>query len=210
MITPTIPPSFANVLFGKSRGTLLALVFGHAEEAFYLRQIARESGFGLGSVQRELKILTGAGILRRTVRGRQVYFQANPESPIYTELKGLILKTAGAGDFLRRALAPIADKIIVAFIYGSIARGEEKQKSDIDLMVVGEAAFSDVVLNTQTAQKVLGRDINPTVYPVSEFRSKIKENQHFILSVLAEPKIFLIGGEIELKRLAAKRTARRA
>ncbi|MDH7513045.1 MAG: nucleotidyltransferase domain-containing protein [Clostridiales bacterium] len=200
----------AMILFSKVRRAVFSLLFGHANEAFYLRQIVRMTGFGLGPIQRELKQLTQCGIIRRSVRGRQVYFQANLDSPIFPELKGLIIKTTGIGDTLRAALAPIASQLEVAFIYGSIARGEEGPRSDIDLLVVGDIAFADVVVNLQAAQKLLGREIFPTVYPPDEFKAKMRAKHHFLTSVLKGPKIYLIGDENELRRLATKRLARRA
>jgi predicted nucleotidyltransferase len=200
----------SRILFGRTRGAILALLFGHADETFYLRQIVRASGYGLGPVQRELKLLTGAGIIKRTVRGRQVYFQANSDSAIFPELKSLIAKTSGVGDTLRNALSPVASLIKVAFVYGSIASGAETQRSDIDLLIVGDVSFSDVVTKLQPAQKVLGRETNPTVYSNAEFRAKLREKSHFLASVLDGPKIYLIGDENELGRLAPKRLARRA
>ncbi len=197
------------ILFGKVRRAILSLLFSHTDEAFY-RQIVRTTGFGLGPVQRELKQLTESGIIQRTVRGRQVYFQANLDSPIFPELKSLIAKTAGIGDTLRAALAPIAGQLKVAFIYGSIARGEEGPRSDIDLLIIGDVAFADVVVNLQAAQKLLGREIFPTVYPPDEFKAKMRAKHHFLTSVFKGPKIYLIGDENELRRLAPKRLARRA
>ena len=197
------------ILFGKVRRAILSVLFGHANEAFYLRQIVRTTGFGLGPVQRELKQLTESGIIRRTVHGRQVYFQANLDSPIFPELKSLIVKTAGVGDTLRAALAPIAGQLKVAFIYGSTAGGKESPRSDIDLLVVGDIAFADLVVNLQAAQKLLGREINPTVYPPDEFKAKMRAKHHFLTSVLKGPKIYLIGDENELGRLATKRLAHR-
>ena len=200
----------SNILFGKARGAILTLLFSRKDEMFYLRQIVRASGYGLGPVQRELKLLTDAGIIKRTVRGRQVYFQANSDSAIFPELKSLIAKTSGVGDTLRKALSPIASLIKVAFIYGSIARGEEKHGSDIDLLIVGEVSFGEVVTDLQTAQKNIGREVNPTVYSRAEFSAKVREDHHFLTSVLNGPKIYLIGDEDELGRLAPKRVDRRA
>lgn len=210
MITKEKSDIKAMILFGKVRRAILSVLFGHADEAFYLRQIVRTTGFGLGPVQRELKQLTQCGIIRRSVRGRQVYFQANLDSPIFPELKSLIIKTVGIGDTLRAALAPIAGQLKVAFIYGSIARGEEGPRSDIDLLVIGDIAFADVVVNLQAAQKLLGREIFPTVYPPDEFKAKMRAKHHFLTSVLKGSKIYLIGDENELRRLATKRLARRA
>jgi len=200
----------SKIITGKTRGAILALLFGRPDESFYLRQVVRASGRGLGPVQRELKLLTEAGLIRRTRSGRQVYFQANPESPVFPELKSLIAKTVGVGDALRRALAPMKPLIRVALIYGSAARGEEKPGSDIDLLIVGDVSFSDLVLHLQVPQNALGREINPTVYSIAEFQSRLRERHHFVTSVIDEKKIFVFGDEDELRRLAPKRLARRA
>jgi predicted nucleotidyltransferase len=194
-------------LFSKNRRALLGLLYGHAEEAFYLRQLARASGGGMGAVQRELKRLTDAGIIRRTVRGSQVYFQANPECPVFAELKGLIVKTAGVGDVLRRALASLADRVDVAFVYGSFARGDQTAGSDVDLMVIGEVAFSEIVVALAPAQEALRREVNPSVYPPGEYRAKTAAGHHFLRSLLTQPKLFLIGGERDLAEMAQKRLA---
>ena len=180
----------------------MSLLYGHADESFYLRQIVRMTGGGLGPVQRELKQLTDTGIIRRSMQGHQVYFQANPDSPIFNELKSLITKTAGVAGTLQSALAPIADRTSIALVYGSIARGEENQHSDVDLLLVGDTSFSEVVKALRSAQETLGREINPTIYPVDEFRSRIAEGHYFIRDILDGPKIFVIGDEDELKRLA--------
>jgi predicted nucleotidyltransferase len=194
--------NLSSILFGKARRAVLSLLYGHPDESFYLRQIARRTGMGLGPVQRELKQLADVGIIRRTVQGRQVYFQANPDSPIFKELKSLIAKTAGIAETLQSVLAPISDRINIALVYGSVARGEENHRSDIDLLVVGSASFTEVVKLLRSAQETLGREINPTVYPVAEFRSRIAGEHYFIQDVLGGEKIFVIGDENELKRLA--------
>jgi len=194
--------NLSSILFGKARRAVLSLLYGHSDESFYLRQIVRATGVGLGPVQRELKQLTDVGIIRRSVQGRQVYYRANPDSPIFKELKSLITKTAGVAETVQSALAPIADRISVALVYGSIAKGEENQRSDIDLLVVGDVAFAEVVKALRNAQETLGREINPTVYPIEEFRSRIAEEHYFIQNVLSGPKIFVVGDEHELKRLA--------
>jgi len=197
----------ASVLFGQTRRRVLGWLLGHPSEAFYLRQIVRHTGAAHGAVQRELASLTRAGVLRRTVQGRQVYFQANRESPVFPELQSLLLKTTGAADVLREALAPLADSIVAAFVFGSAARGELRSASDIDLLVVGDAPFAEVAEALAEAQERLGRDINPTVYPVAEFRSKIHDGHHFLTSVLREPHLFIMGGADELGGLGAERLA---
>ena len=201
MITSLDNNGLAATLFGKTRRAILSLLYGHADESFYLRQIARTTGVGLGPIQRELKQLTDAGIIQRSVQGRQVYYQANSKSPVFTELKSLITKTAGVGDTLRNILTPLIDRLNIALIYGSIASGKEKRDSDIDLLIIGKVTFAEVVAELQLAQEQLGREINPTVYPVDEFTAKLAENHHFLRDVLGGPRMFLIGDENELKRM---------
>jgi predicted nucleotidyltransferase len=157
--------------------------------------------------QRELRVLAESGILRRTAEGRQVYFQANRESPIYPELQALLSKTAGLVDVLREALAPLADRVRLAFVFGSAARGDLRRDSDIDVLVVGDASFTDVANALATAQTRLGRDVNPTVYPPGEFRKKIHTGHHFLTRVLQEPRLLAVGGPDELARLGAERVA---
>jgi predicted nucleotidyltransferase len=207
---PAGPADAATLLFGSTRRRVLGWLLGHPEEAFYLRQIVRKTGAAVGAVQRELQQLTGAGLLLRTVQGRQVYFRANREAPIFPELQGLFAKTAGLTDLLREALAPLSERVLVAFVFGSAARGELRASSDIDLLVVGDAPFQDVVASLAGAQERLGRDVNPTVYPLDEFRAKVRAKHHFITTVLREPRMLIIGGDDELAGVGAKRLADKA
>ena len=197
--------SLSSSLFGKTRRAVLSLLYSHTDESFYLREIARAAGVGLGPVQRELKRLSDSAIISRTVRGNQVYYQANPDCPIFQELRDLVIKTAGVGDVLRASLAPFANRIEVALIYGSFARGEEQRGSDVDLLIVGDLTFSEITSALGEAQDTLGREINPTVYPPREFQSKLRDGHHFLTSVSKEPRILLIGGEHELETLAEER-----
>jgi len=202
--------NLSSILFGKARRAVLSLLYSHSDESFYLRQIVRATGVGLGPVQRELKRLTDAGIIRRSKQGRQTYYQANPDSPVFKELKSLIIKTAGVAETLMSALAPLSDRITIALVYGSIARGEENSRSDVDLLIVGDVSFSEVVKTLRSAQETLGREINPTVYPVAEFRSRVAEEHYFIRNILSGEKIFVIGDGHDLKRLAGERLAGQA
>jgi predicted nucleotidyltransferase len=189
-------------LFSKTRQVLLSLLFTQPDEAHLQENLIQLAALGRGSVQRELDFLARAGIVRRTLRGRQVYFQANAESPIYSELRGLVVKTAGVADALRLALAPLANGIRAAFIYGSVAKGTERRASDIDVLVIGDLSFAQTAEALARAQEAIGREVNPTVYPPEEFRAKLGAKQHFLRTVLKGEKIFLIGDELELARLA--------
>lgn len=198
-------PDPATLLFGLTRRRLLAWLLGHPDSSFYLRQLARQAGTAVGATKRELELLTAAGIVTRTVDGRQVYFQANRACPIFPELQSLFAKTAGLTDVIRTALEPLADHVYVAFIFGSAARGELRTGSDIDLMVVGTATFEQVVEAIADAQVRLGREINPTVYPTAEFTDKLSAGHHFLTRVLDEARLYVIGGDDELGRLGAQR-----
>ena len=188
-------------LFGQTRGALLACFFGHADQSFYVRQLVREIGGGHGAIQRELKRLADLGLLVKRMQGNQVLYQANSESPVFFEIKSLIAKTVGAHDAIGSALAPLSQAIKIAFIYGSVARQTERANSDVDLMVIGNIPFGDVVTALSPVQKMLNREINPAIFPVSEFKSKLKSGNHFLRGVIAEKKIFILGTEHDLKKL---------
>jgi len=192
----------ADALFGKTRRMVLGLLFSHPDEAFYTRQVARILRLGLGALLRELQRLVAAGILLREARGRQVYYRANKACPIYTDLQGLLLKTVGLADVLRTALAALRERIEVAFVYGSIAKGNAKAASDVDIMVIGKVTFAEVVAALNPVQDTLGREVNPSVYSAEELRLRIRTGNPFLATVLRDPKLFLIGDEDELGRLA--------
>lgn len=181
---------------------MLALLFSRADESFYLRQIERIIGSSHGAIYRELGNLVDAGLVVRTSHGKQVHYQANASSPVFAELRGLVVKTAGVADVLRSALAPLAQSISVAFVYGSFARGEERASSDVDVMVVGDVSFGDVVSALSPAQDQLGREVNPSVFTPDEFNKRIENKEHFITSVMRAPKIMLVGEENELRAVA--------
>jgi len=189
-------------LFGKTRQAVLALLYGRADDSFYTKQILDTVKIGRGTVQRELKNLTDTGIIIREVQGRQVYYHANEKCPIFEELKSIVRKTFGVADVIRQSLASSARKIRIAFIFGSVARSADDRRSDIDLMVVGRISFGDVVSLLGPAEEKLAREINPIVYPIAEFKKKVKADHHFVKTVLEEEKIFVIGDENELRRLA--------
>lgn len=186
---------------------ILATLYGRPDEEFYLRELARVAATTASSLQRDLAALVGAGIVLRTLRGHQVYFRANRACPVFDELRGLVVKTFGVADVLKQALQSLADGIEAAFVYGSVARGEERAASDIDLFVVGEISFGEVIEALAPAQRTLGREINPTVFSPVEFADKAHEGNHFVTTVLAEKKLFVMGGENELESVARKRRA---
>ena len=194
-------------LFGHTRSAVLSMLYGHADQEFYLRQLVRAVGTGHGALQRELKRLTDMGLIVRRSQGNQVLFQANAQSPVFPEIKSLITKTIGIHDVIRSSLASLGAEIRIAFVYGSVARQQERANSDVDLMVLGNAPFGEVVSDLAPAQRALGREINPTVFAVDEFRSKLASGNHFLRSVMKEKKLFVLGNENELAKLASKQLA---
>jgi predicted nucleotidyltransferase len=204
MSSSAIPQLRARSLFGRTRGALLAVLYGHTNESFYLRQLARIVGSGHGAVQRELAQLTDLGLVLRTAQGNQVLYRANARSPVFREIKSLITKTVGVHDTLRSALATLGSRVEVAFVYGSVARNSEQPNSDVDVMFVGDVSFGDVVAALGPAQNTLRREVNPSVFSTREFRSKVAEGNHFLKKVLGEKKLFVIGTQDELAKLATE------
>ncbi len=197
----------ATVLFGKTRRAVLALLYGHPEESFYQREIVRRTGVGMGAAQRELRQLSGAGIIKRTTRGNLVYYQADSGCPVFQELRGLVVKTVGLTDVLRHSLKPLETRIRVAFVHGSLVHGTEEAGSDVDILVVGNVTFAEVSSALSKAQETLSREVNPSVYPVKEFQTRLTAGHHFLKSVIAQEKIFLVGDANVIKRLVAQRLA---
>ena len=190
-----------DLLFGQIRGRVLGLLYGHPQESFYLRQIARTTESSPGAVQRELESLSRVGLIERSVLGNQVFFRANHNHPVYTEMRSLVAKTVGAFHQIQSALEPLEKRISLAFVYGSLVRGQEKSKSDIDLMVIGDATLREVLGRLATLESAIGREVNPTVYTVSEFRKKMKAGNHFLRSVMAGDRVVLMGREDELGKV---------
>ena len=199
--------NLAALLFGAYRRDALALLLLHPEVSLHVREIARATGKAPGTLLRELNRLADAGVLTRKPIGNQVHFQADTRCPIYEDLRSLLKKTVGVVDVLREALAPLADKIHTAFVYGSVARGDERAGSDLDLMIVGEAKFAAVVQALGPARDALQREINPNLFPLPEFRRKFTAGEPFLERVLADKKLFVIGGDDDLGKLATNRKA---
>ena len=200
--------ALSDVLFGKGRGALLALLYGHPDQSFYYRQITRQlTEISVGTLQRELDTLSRLGLVDRKTLGKQVFYSANRNHPVFPELRALVAKTVGAIQVLREALAPIADRISIAFIYGSMARQGEKAESDIDLLSAGRVTLEDVLRHVSDLERSLGRAVNPTVYSLAEYKTKLKSGNHFLNSVVRGEKIFLIGDERELRKVGGIRLA---
>lgn len=204
----TTSMALSDVLFGQIRGRVLALLYGKADKSFYVRQIARHVNASVGAVQRELEKLAGVDLITRTSVGNQVFYQVNQRNPVFAEMRALVSKTVGIFNTLRSALEQLAQRVTIAFVYGSVARQKEKAESDVDLMIIGNVQLGDVLGHLSKAETTLGRAVNPTVYSVHEFEKKLKDGNHFLNAVVNGDKVFLIGNEDELRRMAGTRMAK--
>jgi predicted nucleotidyltransferase len=194
-----INASIADALFSGLQQRLLAVLFGQPDRSFYGNELLRLTGTGRGALQRELEKLVAAELVTVKFIGNQKHYQANAASPIFAELRGIVLKTIGLADVLRMALTDVADRIRIAFVFGSVAKGTDTAASDIDLMVVAdELGYTDLFEGLATAEQMLGRKVHPALYTPAALAEKIHADNSFVLRVLSQPKIFLIGGEHEL------------
>jgi len=191
-----------DALLPRTRQGILAATLIRPEKAWYVSELACRMGVPSSSLQRELHDLTEAGILKSHRQGRMVYFQANADSPLFHDLRGLLLKTAGLVDVLADALRPLKLKLRLVFVHGSIASGTEQSDSDIDLMVIGDVSPAELALPLRRARELLGREINPTVYSNVEFAKKRASKDHFLSRVLDKPMLFVIGSKDELGKAA--------
>ena len=194
-----------DALFPKARRDILAATYGQPERWWYLTELAQQFNTTPSSLQRELQSLVSSGILRQRRDGRRTYFQAESTSPIFSELRGIIVKTLGIEEALKKVIVKFGDRVTCAFLYGSVARQQEHTLSDIDLMIIGSVGLSELSPSLRMVEKKFGREINVKCYSPVEFREKVEDENHFVTSVLKGEKTFLKGGEDELESLAGKR-----
>ncbi len=171
-----------------------------------MREIARLTGTAAGTLSKELDRLHRAGLLDRERVGNQVQYSANRSHQIYPELASILRKTVGVRDVLIVALAPLSARIKVALVFGSVARGTETVGSDVDVLIVGSPDFGVVIDALHPIQQQLGREINPKVFSVRDWKARIKAKDAFIAEVLAQPKIFLLGSEHELAEFGRRKS----
>lgn len=196
-----------DTLFGVQRQRALGWLLLHPDEAFHVRELARLTATSAGSLHRELAKLAAAGLLLRSTRGNQVLYRANRDCPVFAELAGLFRKTGGLSDILRLALAPLSPQIDLALVFGSVARGEETVHSDIDILVIGHASFTEVVSALYECQSTLGREINPVVYSSEEWHSRRDQGDHFVHDILSRPTLLLMGSLNDARQPAGDQQA---
>jgi len=189
------------LLFSEYRRRVLGLLLLNPDTTYHVRELARLTGTSAGTLHKELTKLTQGGLLRREEVGNQVRYRANRDCPIFDELASILRKTSGLVDVLASALSSVEKNIALAFVFGSVARGEQQSNSDVDVMLVGSLGFADAVQALHPAQATLRREINPVVYSVDEFRRRAASDDSFVREVLARPKLFVVGNENELGKL---------
>jgi predicted nucleotidyltransferase len=191
--------SLSDALFTLTQQRVLGYLFGQPERSFFATELISLTGAGSGAVQRELKRLAESGLVLVTRMGNQKHYQANPASPVFSELSAMVQKTFGLADPLRTALMPLTDMIDAAFVFGSVAKRTDTASSDIDLMVVSDTlGYADLYAVLESTAASLGRAINPTVYSRQQIAKRVAENNAFLQRVLAQPKVWVIGGEHDL------------
>jgi predicted nucleotidyltransferase len=188
-----------DLLLGDYRKKVLSQLLLHPDDDYHVRELARLTDTAAGSLHKELSKLAAAGLLLRKEQGNQVRYQANRQCPVFPELAGLLRKTSGAAEVLAQALEPL--KPTLALIFGSVARGTETAASDVDLLVITERGFGEVVRALHSAQTSLGREINPVIYTPAELQAQVAEQAPFVKNLLAGPHIFLNGTPDDLSQL---------
>jgi len=202
-----MPKQPIELMFGTYRRQLLATLLLRPDERFHVRELGRMTGFSPGSIHRELKILAKSGLLRQKRVGNQVLYQSNPDSPIFEELASIFRKTAGLADLLQDALWELAEKIDMAFVFGSMATGRQTPSSDVDVIVLGDVQLIDVVKALSPVSETLGREMNPVVMTAIGFLADLGKKKRFATRVLDEQKIFVIGSEREFAELTQDQSA---
>ena len=190
------PAGLANALFSKVQQRVLGVLFGNAGRSFYANEIIALAACGTGAVQRELTRLAEAGLVTVRRQGNQKHYQANSVSPVYNELRGLVLKTFGLADIVRGGLATLAPQIRAAFVFGSVAKGQDTAGSDVDVLIVSDSlTYADIYSALEQSSQDLGRTVNPTVYTAREFTRRVSDGKAFATRIMKQPKIWLIGDE---------------
>ena len=179
---------------------VLGTLFGNPDRSFFGNELLRATGSGKGALQRELNRLEAAGLVTVRLVGNQKHYQANPASPIFEDLRNIVVKTVGAADVIGRAVEGLRDRIKAAFIYGSVAKNTDTGASDIDVLIVSdELGYQDLYKALQPAERSLGRKVSVTVYRSAELAKKLAARNAFVVRVLEQPKIFLVGSERALR-----------
>jgi uncharacterized protein len=189
----------AELLSSRARAEIFRLLLSGTGEELHVREIGRRSGLNDSTIRQELRKLVRLDLVQSRRDSNRVYYRAKIENPLYPEIRNLVLKTSGLADVLRSALAD--KRIRVAFVFGSIAHGEEKAGSDVDLMVIGQLGLRDLSRLLSGIEEKIGREVNPHVFHEAEFRKRVRAKEHFVSSIMETPNIFIIGSHHELEAM---------
>ncbi len=193
-----VPTGLADALFTTTQQRVLALLFGQPARSFFVTELIELTGSGSGAVQRELKRLTSSGLVTVARIGNQKHYQANPDSPVFEELRGLVVKTVALVEPIRQALKPLADRTELALLYGSVVKGTDTAASDIDVLIVADGVtLEDIYSALAPVEADLDRKVNPTLYTPQEFADRKASNNAFLTRVLSGDHLILIGSEDE-------------
>jgi len=194
--------SFLKLFASSALAEILSFFLLNPDEEFYQSDIAKRTNKALMQVQRNLKRLEEIGLISSIYRGRMVYYKAIRTHPAFEDLKSMFLKTISFGTYLEEALEPSKDKIHLAWIYGSLAEGNEIATSDIDLFIIGNFTMREIAKIIGPVSRKLGREVNPVIMQLKEFKNKMGSGDHFLKKVIKKTKIWLIGNEEKLRHLA--------
>jgi predicted nucleotidyltransferase len=191
-------------LLSPTRQGILAATFLRPQKSWYLSELAAHLGTRSSSLQRDVNSLVRVGILEKHVDGRRSYIKANEDSPVFPEIRSLIEKTSGIVPMLQEAVRKLGKKVRWGLVYGSLARGEEGSASDVDLMLIGNVSTMELVPTLRRLEKIVDRQINPTIFTEEDFAKNIAQKNHFLLTVMRGKKIMLKGTENELEAIARR------
>jgi uncharacterized protein len=189
----------AELLSSRARAEIFRLLFSGTGEELHVREMERRLGLNDSTLRQELRKLVRLDLVQSRRDSNRVYYRAKTENPLCPEIRNLVLKTSGLADVLKSVLAD--KRILVAFVFGSVARGEEKAGSDVDLMVIGQLGLRDLSRLLSGIEEKIGREVNPHVFHEAEFRKRVRAKEHFVSRVMESSKIFIMGSQHELEAM---------
>lgn len=191
--------TLSGILSSRVRAEIFRLLFGLNEKELHMREMERQAALSLGTIRQDLQKLVKLDLVKARRDGNRLYYRANTENPLFPEIRNLVLKTAGLVEVIKSALD--REGIEVAFIFGSLARSKERAGSDVDLMVIGTIGLRSLSGRLAGGSEQIGREINPHVLSIEEFRRRKQNGNHFLSNVIASPKLFIIGSENDLEAM---------
>ena len=191
--------TLSGILSSRVRAEIFRLLFGLNEKELHMREMERQAALSLGTIRQDLQKLVKLDLVKARRDGNRLYYRANPDHPLFPEIRNLVLKTAGLVEVIKSALD--REGIEAAFIFGSLARSKERAGSDVDLMVIGTIGLRSLSSRLAGVSEQIGREINPHALSIEEFRRRKQNGNHFLSNVIESPKLFIIGSENDLETM---------